>query len=339
MLQDGLQNGIIVKTKDGFFKLLKNGQLEELPSDDLVVQHNEVLTVKQPEPEVKNETPAEKRATAGFYFTVDDEKDIRALRDDDLEEKNKRIKEFIDKTVESIIRVAEEAGIITLPGQSEPVRRIIFSRLKDIRSLSETKEALASPLVMRNKPLGKKEIELLLTLVEKQRPKVDEAVRTGKITIATEVKAEAVKEELAASRAAVAAAQIPPKEEDFGAKYGETDKGGQHYRHMITGPVEEIKNLSLDDFRKLGANPLEAAGRIWEKINLLEDESLIKRDEGVRAWRQSEICRLYLSMGAESMAEKKTVEQIFLSRKSAGKPFLVPEEFNAIADLNRKLTY
>ncbi|HOZ36621.1 MAG TPA: hypothetical protein PLR18_02205 [bacterium] len=335
MLQDDLQNGIVVKTKDGFFKLLKNGQLEELPSDDLVIQHNEVLAVKQ-EPEIKNETPAEKRATAGFYFTVDDEKDIRKLRNDDAEEKNKRIKEFIDRTVESIIRVAEEAGIITLPGQSEPVKKIIFSRLKDIRSLSETKEALASPLIMRNKPLGKKEIELLLTLVEKQRPKIDEAVRTGKTTT-IEMKAEALKKEPVMD--STPAVEIEPKKRDLGVQYGEESSGGQHYRSIITGPVEEIKNLSLTDFRKLGANPLEAVGRIWEKINLLEDESLIKRDEGVRAWRQSETGRLYLAMGAESMAEKKTVEQVFMSRKAAGKPFLIPEEFNAIADLNRKLTY
>ncbi|HRY63669.1 MAG TPA: hypothetical protein P5267_03660, partial [Patescibacteria group bacterium] len=129
------------------------------------------------------------------------------------------------------------------------------------------------------------------------------------------------------------------KQNEFGVKYGQEEKGTQYYQHIITGPVEEIKHLSLNDFRRLGANPLEAAGRIWEKINLLEDESLIKKDEGTRAWRQSEIYRLYLAIGGESMTEKKSISQVINERKAAGKLFLMPEEFNAVADLNRKLTY
>jgi hypothetical protein len=337
MLQDDLQNGIVVKTKDGVFKLLKNGQLEELPSDDLTIQHNEVLVVKQPLP-VKNETPPERRATAGFYFTVDDEKDIRALRDSASEEKNREIKEFIDRTVESIIKVSKDAGIIALLGQDEQVRKIIFSRLKDIRSLSEAKEALASPLIMRNKPLGKKEIELLLTLVEKQRLKVEEAIHTGKVVMPEATKS-ATKEESPANQPADLWPEKEAKKDDFGVKYGQDDGGSPYRQHIITGPVEEIKNLSLKDFRKLGTTPIESAGRIWDKINLLEDESLIKKDEGTRAWRQSEIYQLYLAIGGSSMAEKKPIDQIIANRKSAGQPFLMPEEFNAVADLNRRLTY
>jgi len=336
MPDNGLQNGIVVKTKDGVFKLLKNGQLEELPSDDLVIARNDVLTVKQPLI-VKNETPAERRATAGFYFAVDDEKDIRALRDSVQEEKNRQIKEFIDRTVQSIISVAKDAGIITLPEQDERASKVVLSRLKDIRSLSEAREALASPLIMRNKPLGKKEIELLLTLVEKQRLKVEEIIRTGKVVMPEEPRP-AVAREPAREPAVDIWPEKENKKDDFGVKYG--DEGGTQYRqHIITGPVEEIKNLSLKDFRKLGADPIEAAGRIWEKINLLEDESLIKKDEGTRAWRQSEIYQLYLAIGGASMAEKKPVEAVIANRKAAGQPFLMPEEFNAVADLNRKLTY
>lgn len=344
MLQDNLQNGIVVKTKDGVFKLLKNGQLEELASEDVKIEKKEALIVAPPL--VKNETSAEKKATAEFYFTVDDERDIRELRDNEGEQKNRRIREFIDRTVESIIRVAEEAGIISLPGQTEQVRKIIFSRLKDIRSLTETREALASSLIMRNKPLGKREIDLLITLVEKQRVKVEEAIRNG---VAEKKEApEAPKPEPGARPAPTQAnIIIEPKEQErpiekkdnLGVQYGQDEKDAGYYQHIITGPIEEIKNLSLVDFRRLGVNPDEAAGRIWEKINLLEDESLIKKDEGTKAWRQSEIYRLYLTIGAESMAEKKSVNQVILERKAAGKPFLLPEEFNAVADLNRRLTY
>jgi|SRR3989338_6707843 len=347
MLQNDLQNGIVVKTKDGLFKLLKNGQLEELPSDGLAaVRHNEVLPFQEPVKKI-DEALTQKKSSAGFYFTVDDERDIRELRDEKLEEKNIQIKQFIDKTAESIIRVAKDAGIIVVADQEEQVKKIILSRFKDIRSLSEAKEALASPLIMRNRPLGKKEIELLLALVERQRPKVEEVIRTGKIPELEPVKMtepEAV-QKVEIIRIAAPAAEPPrgvqPQERknEPVVGYGADEKGGQYYQHIITGPVEEIKNLSLKDFRKLGASPEEAAGRIWEKINLLEDESLIKKDEGTRAWRQSEVYRLYLLIGAESMAEKKSVSQVVAERQATGKPFLTPQEFNVVSDLNRKLIY
>ncbi|NMC51215.1 hypothetical protein GYA54_00605 [Candidatus Kuenenbacteria bacterium] len=338
MLNSSLQDGIVVKTKDGVFKLLKNGQLQDL-TDDIVAKEKKEVLVKK-DPVVPNTTPAERRATANFYFAVDDEKEIRDLKSRESEEKNRRIREFIDKTVEGIIRVAIDAGVITVAGQDEPVRKIIFSRLKDIRTLAEAKEALASPLIMRSKPLGKREIDILLTLVEKQRVKVEEVIRTGVTGTLSEVKEESKPEPAKIKEEPVR--PEPKREEpprDFGVKYGEGGGEEQYYRHIITGPVEEIQNLTLKDFRKLGANPMEAAGRIWQKINLLEDESLIKKDEGIRAWRQSEICRLYLTIGAISMAEKKPVEQVINERKASGQSFLLPEEFNAIADLNSRLIY
>ena len=110
-------------------------------------------------------------------------------------------------------------------------------------------------------------------------------------------------------------------------------------RIRILGPVEEIRTLTLDDWRRFG-KPENAAAKIEEKINLLAEESLLKKAEAIKAWKESEVNRLYLEIGRESIEKGNiSVAQVIEERKKQEKKSLSLEEFNAVAELNQKLRF
>ncbi|MBU4369404.1 hypothetical protein KKG58_01425 [Patescibacteria group bacterium] len=106
----------------------------------------------------------------------------------------------------------------------------------------------------------------------------------------------------------------------------------------IYGPIEELKTLTLVDWRRWDG-PKEAVQKIEDKINLLAEESLVKKSEGIKAWKDSEINNLYLDIGAESIDQGKPVTEIILQRQQKGLPTLTEEEFNSVVELNQKLRF
>lgn len=105
------------------------------------------------------------------------------------------------------------------------------------------------------------------------------------------------------------------------------------------GPVEELKELTLKDFRRLGQTLSESMEKIKEKINLLEEESFSLKTDGIKAWRSCEVNQLYLAMGYQSIEEGKSIKNIIEQRKTEGRPYLTEEEFMVMADLNSQLSY
>jgi len=105
------------------------------------------------------------------------------------------------------------------------------------------------------------------------------------------------------------------------------------------GPIEEIQEISLKDFRRLAATPQEAIQRIIEKIDLLEEDSFEKRCMGVQAWKQSQVNKLYLAIGRESIDSDQSVAEIVSSHSRENKPTLSTDEFMAINDLNFNLKF
>jgi len=49
-----------------------------------------------------------------------------------------------------------------------------------------------------------------------------------------------------------------------------------------------------------GEPPQEAISKIKEKIDLLGEDSLVKKAGGIKAWKESEVNKLYLELGEES---------------------------------------
>lgn len=324
-----LQDEIVVKTTEGDFRLLKNGRLEELPSQELMVPEEEIVPYKEEETkkfrnkEIKeNLVNANLKPTAEFYIDPEDKREADKFKNGEMEEKNKRIKEFIEMTVREIMDKAN------LEAENQQAKNIIISRLKDVRTIAATKESLA------RMDFDRDQIERIMALIESKREKVEEAIRSGRTPEIRNQKLEirnTKKDTIRIQEKELAGVEYKRRPEVVGT--------AEISRRVTMGPVLEIKNMTLTEFRKLGEGPEEAAERIMEKIGLLEDESLIKKFEGINGWKQCEVYRVYIAIGAKSMAERKTIEQVIREFEAGGKPYLAPREFNAVADLNRRLSY
>lgn len=107
----------------------------------------------------------------------------------------------------------------------------------------------------------------------------------------------------------------------------------------LVGPVEELHRLDLTSFRRLGSDPTSVVQKVKQKIDLLGEDSLTKKAEGIKAWKQSPTNQLYLAIGARSLSEGKPIEAVIKDRERLGDVVVSTAEFQAIADLNKALRF
>lgn len=105
----------------------------------------------------------------------------------------------------------------------------------------------------------------------------------------------------------------------------------------LVGPIDELAGLTIEDFKSWSENPYEAIKKIKEKIKLLAKESLEKGNLGMKAWKKSEINRVYLDILHNAIINRKQVDMIIQDMKNERKQTLTLEEFEAIEQLNREL--
>lgn len=101
------------------------------------------------------------------------------------------------------------------------------------------------------------------------------------------------------------------------------------------GATDELKLLTLADWRKLGGGPA-AISHILEKVSILAKESLSEKLTAIESFRESELFREYLDIGRGALsAGRKLAEALADAAVNSNK--MTEEEFFAIAELNGKL--
>jgi hypothetical protein len=105
----------------------------------------------------------------------------------------------------------------------------------------------------------------------------------------------------------------------------------------LIGPVEELRNMTLDDFRRLSADPVLACRKILDKLDLLEEHSFAQRIEGAKAWRESEAQKLYIKIITASFSSGQPIQAIVAAAIGKGELTLTEREVHAIMDMNRQL--
>ena len=99
--------------------------------------------------------------------------------------------------------------------------------------------------------------------------------------------------------------------------------------------IDDIKKLNLDDFRSYREVPCDSAQVITEKINsILAEASPLDKIKALSFWKESELYKLYIEMGRESMAQGISVKELAEKRRAEEKPFLSHEEFEAIVEIS-----
>ncbi|MCD4694264.1 hypothetical protein K8R62_02815 [bacterium] len=107
----------------------------------------------------------------------------------------------------------------------------------------------------------------------------------------------------------------------------------------LLNPISELKYMDLFTFRRLGDNPRNRIEKIKEKISNLEKKFFYRKVQGVQAWRQSPVNRIYLNMGNESIVYSKSIDDIIKKREKEKNDYLEKDEFESIMDLNNDLKY
>lgn len=107
----------------------------------------------------------------------------------------------------------------------------------------------------------------------------------------------------------------------------------------IMGPVDELKEMNLISFRRLGETPRKCSLKIKGKVEVLEKDGYGQRLIGIKAWRKSPLNTMYIEVGNEAIARKIDVDAVIAERSGKGEDFLTKEEFRSIMDLNRELRF
>ncbi|HWQ99424.1 MAG TPA: hypothetical protein VN397_01090, partial [Candidatus Methylomirabilis sp.] len=108
-------------------------------------------------------------------------------------------------------------------------------------------------------------------------------------------------------------------------------------RTHLSGPVQEIGNLTLATFRRMGKTPVEAAMRIQQKVDLLAQESFERRVEAIQAWQASPLQKVYVSLVAEAFSTGTPMSALVEKKRAAGENAPTNEELAAIVEMNGKL--
>ena len=103
------------------------------------------------------------------------------------------------------------------------------------------------------------------------------------------------------------------------------------------GPAEEMRSMTLPQFRRLGQGAVDSTKHVYQKLQNLQRESFSLWSEAVTGWRQSDVYQLYLAMGRQSLEQGLPIGQVIQARAAAQQPYLSENEFDALADLNRRL--
>ncbi len=105
----------------------------------------------------------------------------------------------------------------------------------------------------------------------------------------------------------------------------------------VMGPAGEMSSLTLMEFRRLGQGASDSANRLLEKFKHYQKESFPLWAEAIAGWRQSEVHRIYLDMGRQSLDQGTPITQVIQQRAKSGLPYLSEHEFAIVSDLNRQL--
>lgn len=107
----------------------------------------------------------------------------------------------------------------------------------------------------------------------------------------------------------------------------------------LIGPVDELRLMGLDEFKRISVEVRARIGKIMEKFALLEERSYLERIKGVEAWRSSGVYSLYVEMGYEALLQEKDLKRIIDERFDKKIPFLSLEEFYAVGEVNKSLMF
>lgn len=111
------------------------------------------------------------------------------------------------------------------------------------------------------------------------------------------------------------------------------------FEKRLSGPIDELRSLTLTDFRRLSKDPSQAATKIKDKVDLMEEQGYDKKVEAVQAWRGSALNQMYVGLTREAVLTGTSVAELLNRKRVAGEETLSDEELKAVMKLNAELRF
>ena len=111
------------------------------------------------------------------------------------------------------------------------------------------------------------------------------------------------------------------------------------FERKLAGPVEELRMLTLSDFRRLSSDPKQAILRVRDKVELAAQEGYEHRIAAIKAWRESPLSQLYVSVSREALMGGKSIVDVLADKRSRNEDVLKDDELHAIVELNGILRF
>jgi hypothetical protein len=290
-------------TEEEVSKILSPKEIEKLKEKEKVEQKKE-----EKEPEKIKETPPELK---------------------DLERK------FFERYTDKIIK---ESGVELTGIDKNKLIKAIISRLRGVRRDTELKYILTASISAGGVGLAEPKAEKIISKIKEYLTEVE----NKRLEL---IREKQMPEELKPPPVPPAVPEAPAKQPKIARK---TLSGLDEKKPVISdikpvsalvGPVQELATMDLVNLRRLGANKEEIISEITERINLLAEQSVQKKIQGIEAWKSSPVYQRYLDLGYLSIKENKPVEQIISEKAGKDEKTLTFEEFQAIMELNSKLQF
>lgn len=356
---------VIFKDESGNIKIIKSSQTKEFEKSAIPASPGASLDVRSDSSETRRES---KRASQGGQPTITTNVKTKILPSVAVKPSSKPLD--VEKDIQIVIK---NSGIHFNDSELEKrFKNIVRLRLKGVRSSVVTREAFLNSIVNGGMGFDSPHVDQLINVINSQLGQLDDKIRVqasqqpfsdlqaeasallngvkdfaptfGKPELVFKPKKEIVKDSTAQrvvpktppapkiklpriARVIVKTDDSKPKIEDV------------RFQPKLTGPIEEIRSMTVNDFRRLGESPEQIVQKIIEKIDILEEESFSRKTEAIRAWKESSVNRLYLELGDESMENKLSISEVIANRQQNDKPYLTEEEIDTIIDLNHKLRF
>lgn len=111
------------------------------------------------------------------------------------------------------------------------------------------------------------------------------------------------------------------------------------FERKLAGPIEELRLLTLTDFRRLSKEAKQSTQKIHDKVELVSQEGYDRRIAAIRAWRESPLSLMYVALSREALIAGKGIAQILAEKRAAGEDVPTDDELRAIVELNGTLRF
>lgn len=112
-----------------------------------------------------------------------------------------------------------------------------------------------------------------------------------------------------------------------------------HFTPQVLSPVDELRYMSIKNFRRLDSDPVKATDKIKEKLEFLGREDYAKKIEGIVAWQDSPLNKLYLSLCRQALEQGRPIIDVLKIELQKNPESLRPDELSAIISLNRAVKF